>query len=72
MHSRKELSWVKNSLWHKGNYISAIVEDTAHPGMFCIKWPDGSESNDYYNKTRAKDHAIRLALKDLNNGVEED
>lgn len=31
-----------------------------------VKWPDGVLSGDYYNLTRAKDHAVTMALKELN------
>lgn len=72
IHSRKELKWVKSSLWYKDTYILAIVEDLEQKGMFWIKWPDGTQSDDYYNKTRARNHAMALTLKDMNNGVEED
>lgn len=71
IHSRKELKWVKNSLWHKDNYICAVVEDLEQKGMFWVKWPDETQSKDYYNKTRAKNHAMALTLKDMNDGVEE-
>lgn len=66
IYGRKNLKWLKNSLWEGDNYKLAIVEDSEHKGMFWLKWPDGVKSEDFYNKTRAVDHAIRLTLQDLN------
>lgn len=71
VYGRKDLKWVKNSLWNKDNYILAIVPDKNAKGMFWIKWPDGTQSKDYYNKTRAKNHAIALTVGELNDMVVE-
>jgi hypothetical protein len=37
-----------------------LVEHKQHKGMFYLVWPDGSMSDDFYNKTRAKDHAAKI------------
>lgn len=34
-----------------------LVEHSVHKGMFYVQWPDGTLSHDFYNKTRAKEHA---------------
>lgn len=66
IYGSKDLTWVKNSLWLQDNYILAVVPDETHKKMFWIKWPDGTQSTDFYNISRAKDHAVSLTLKDLN------
>jgi len=30
-----------------------LIEHKTHKGMFYLQWPDGSMSDDFYNKTRA-------------------
>lgn len=70
VYGRSRFTWVKNSIWFKDQYILAIVEDLETKGMFWIKWPDGTQSKDYYNKTRAREHAMKLAMHQVN-GVEE-
>jgi hypothetical protein len=37
-----------------------IVPDTEFEGMYRIQYPDGVLSEDFYNKTRAKEHASVL------------
>lgn len=70
--ARGEFTWVKNSLWYKDDYLLAIVEDTDITGMFWIEFNDGTKSDDYYNYTRAKEHAIRITLSEFNKQVLED
>lgn len=70
VYGRSRFKWVRNSLWYKDEYLLAIVEDQSNKGMFHIVWGDGSKSKDYYNKTRAKEHSMKLAMKQIN-GVEE-
>lgn len=71
VYNRKELTWVKNSLWVGDTYICAIVPDETYGNMFWIKWPNGDKSTDFYSLTRAKDHAVNLALEDLNLNTQE-
>lgn len=35
-----------------------LVEHKAYKGMFYLQWPDGSMSDDFYNKTRARYYQI--------------
>lgn len=66
VHSGSELHWVKNSLWNKDEYILAIVPDSVHKHMFWIKWPDQTQSVDYYNIAHAKDNAVKYTLGLMN------
>lgn len=70
--ARGEFTWVKNSLWYKDDYLLALVEDKEYPGMFWIKFNDDTQSDDYYNHTRAKEHAVRMVLAQFNNEVLDD
>lgn len=37
-----------------------LVEHKTHKGMFYLQWPDGSMSDDFYNKSRAEWYAINI------------
>jgi len=62
IHTGKDLYWKEGRLFDKKELILEIVPDEVHKHMFWIKWPDGSKSVDFYNITRAKDHAVKLTL----------
>lgn len=40
-----------------------LVEHSVHKGMFYLEWPDGSKSDDFYNKTRAKYYAGNIQAR---------
>lgn len=65
----RRLSWSKNKLYLGKQVLFEVVPDSTHKGMFRIKWPDGVLSEDLYNLSHAKDNSVKLALKQLNNGV---
>jgi hypothetical protein len=55
----------------KGAAVVRIVPDRKYPGvMWRVELPDGRLS-DMANKTRAQDAAISLAMRALNNAVQE-
>lgn len=37
-----------------------LIEHETHKGMYYLEWPDGSRSDDFYSKTRAKDHLAKI------------
>lgn len=37
-----------------------IVGHSVYEEMYYLEWPDGSRSDDFYSKTRAKDHAAKI------------
>ncbi len=36
------------------------VPDKKYPNMYRVEWPDGVLSADFYNKTRAKEHLLKI------------
>lgn len=75
IYSSKALKWEGNKLYHPtymgDRYICELIPDEKHPSMFWIEWPGSIRSADYYNFTRARDHAIKLTLTDLNKQSED-
>lgn len=64
-YGQSDYEWKNNKLYlndKKTGY--SIVPDGGLGKMFKVRWPDGVLSEDYYNLTRAKDHASRLAAED--------
>ena len=83
IYGRDSLRWRKNKLCfrNKTKALFAVVEvnrtgdlgklDEKYESVFWrVEWPDGTLSDDFYNKTRAKEHATRLALRKLNGGLD--
>ena len=67
---RKDLSWKGKNLIFQGKTITKIVSDKRYPEMYWIHWPDKSKSQDFYNITRAKEHAMVISLKEINGGLD--
>lgn len=73
IYARSELRWRKNKLC-LGSRTKALMEVQRYsafeeyPECYQVKWPDGVLSEDFYNLSRAKDHAVRIALGKLNGG----
>lgn len=67
-YSGKEFSWNGNSLYKGKDFtgFEAVPMQVLGKEMFKIKWPDKMLSSDYYNKARAKDHAMREARRFYN------
>ncbi len=63
VYKRNDFTWKDNKLYLKDRLFFTLV-----PKLFKIRWPDGVESEDIYNKTRAVEHAFLLALKEMNEG----
>ena len=65
-----KLFWKGTSLYRYGSskVLAEIVPDDKYPGMWRIKLP-GAPLSDMVNRTRAKDAAMYLALKELNAGA---
>lgn len=72
MIGRNRLVWKDNKLYCQDQIMCSVEEEPTKKHMFWVVWPDGQTSADFYNKTRAKDHCYGIALKTLNNEVEED
>lgn len=68
---RNRLKWKDNDLFYQDQRVMAVYQKDDDSRLWQVGWNDGTLSVDYYNKTRAKEHAIVMALKELNNGVEE-
>ncbi len=66
MTSTNNLKWKENKLYLKDKLVAEIVPFIAQEGMYRIKWPDGTKSNDFYNLTRAKDNAVKIVIEDTN------
>jgi len=72
IYGTNDLEWKGKGLFLKQkNPLIQIVEDTTHKGMYRLLWPDGVKSADFYNFTRAKDHAMTMALRELNKETED-
>lgn len=41
-----------------------IIQDKVHKTMYYVGWPDGSRSDDFYSKTRAKYYCGVFGAKD--------
>jgi len=72
MIGRNRLKWKGNDLFFQNIRIIAIYEKDDDPELFYVEWNDGVRSADYYNKSRAKEHAMAEGLKILNNTTEEE
>jgi hypothetical protein len=69
MIGRESFQWEGDCLYHcrkRGKHLLATIKTDGGGGMWRIHLPDGSTSADTYNRTRAKEHAIKLGLMDLN------
>jgi hypothetical protein len=68
MIGRTNLSW-KGDRLYVGTRLSgySVVPDEQYPSMWRIRRPDGS-SSDMVNRSRAKDAAMTMLARDLNNG----
>lgn len=54
--------WKNERLHYEGRTTGmGILVHPTYPKMYYVRWPDGSLSEDFYNRTRAKEHA-RLAV----------
>lgn len=75
VYGRENLTWKGQRLYFKSKIlvetkaapIMGIRPTTYEPTMFYVEWPDGVMSADIYNLTRAKEHAMVIALAKLNN-----
>jgi len=38
-----------------------LAKHPTYPEMYYVEWPDGSRSDDFYNKSRANDFCCRIA-----------
>ena len=51
--------------------MMSVIPDSKHEKMFRVKWNDGILSEDFYNITWAKEHAMLETFKTLNNRIED-
>lgn len=72
IYGKNDLRWNEDVLYLKDAVQCYLVQDKKHKKMYWTKWPDGSMSSDYVNYTRAKEWSVRMTLRELNNGVEEE
>lgn len=69
---RSRLEWKEDDLFFQNRKMVSIVPEMNNHNRWWLMWPDETLSADWYNRTRAKENAIKIALRELNNGVEED
>ena len=85
MIGRINLSWKDNNLYqgkkktgfsvyfHHGLLYGPGLHGEDQPGKFYkVKWPDGTLSEDFYNRTRAKENCVKVYLESINNTCEND
>ena len=68
MNIRNRLSWKKTNekfglYLDQGNPISEELKMEVVP-LYWLKWPDGEMSEDKYNLSRAKQHAMDVVCKE--------
>jgi hypothetical protein len=63
---RSDLTWNNLNLMFRNKKVAWIVPDTKEPAMHWIHWLDKSRSGDFYNMTRAKEHAANVTMRELN------
>ena len=66
IYSRKALHWEGYDLMLEDRKMSGIYQKDDDPRFYQVEYSDGVLSADYYNKQRAKEHAVRIALEELN------
>lgn len=67
MIGKKDVNFRYKQLYHgEENTGWSVVEDKTFLTMWRVRWPDGVLSEDYYNYTRARDHAARLYSDEQN------
>lgn len=67
MIGKNNLSFKFKKLYHSDEDTGfSVVPDDKVEKMFRVRWPDGVLSADYYNLTRARDHAARLYAEGQN------
>lgn len=54
----KGLNWIAFKLYDGKNFTGFKVK-LCFDGLFRVIWPDGVESEDYYNLTHARENAIK-------------
>lgn len=69
---KRHLVWKDNDLFLKDEKLMSVIQDKQYPSQFRLEWPDGVLSKDFYNFTRAKEHAMRIVLKTLGETVEDE
>jgi len=40
--------------------MNNIIQDLVYPNMYRVVYPDGVLSDNFYNKTRAKEHLFKI------------
>lgn len=76
--SNARFTWKDRKLYLDGKntkYSIFLHSGLTHPEfeetkLYKVRWPDGVLSEDFYNLTRAKQHVIQIARKEL--GVDEE
>lgn len=67
MISKKDITFKEDKLYHGDKDTGySVVPGGPEYKMWKVSWPDGVLSQDYYNLTRAKDHAASLYLETQN------
>lgn len=67
MIDRKKLHWEEDNLFY-GKELKMTVFKLP-TGFYKLRWPDGSESDDFYNKTWAKENSARIVTFDMNQSM---
>lgn len=61
---RNVFKWKDNDLLFKNTKFMSIIEDPSYKTFWRVEYPDGMRSEDFYNKTRAKENCIQAAMKE--------
>lgn len=57
-------NWRENQLYvQEDNTGVSIVPDATYADLWRVRWPDGVLSDDFYNKTMAKENARTIAAQ---------
>lgn len=65
----EDFHWKNGMLYLKKEYIGvSLIPHPEYPDMYYIM-TDLGESDDFYNKTHAKDNGIKLAMEDIQKGT---
>lgn len=59
-------TWEKDRLYLVDKFLIEVVPFKEYPGMFKLRWADGTLSKDFYNLTWARDNCIKVMLNEFN------
>lgn len=60
---REDFRWKGNDLLFEGKIFMGVFPNKDHKNMWHVEYPNMFLSQDFYNKTRAKEHCINEAIE---------